>query len=58
MVVEGQVSEKWRTPANLGGVGQSSEHIDSYKCVLDKKFLFNIASKLSGFKMKILRYYA
>ena len=58
VVEEGQATEKWRTPTPPGSVGESSENIDLHKCVFDRKFLLNIASKLSGFRMKILRYYA
>ena len=58
VVEEGQATEKWRTPAQLGGVGESCENIDLHKCVFGRKFLLNIASKLSRFRMKILMYYA
>jgi hypothetical protein len=58
VVEEGQATEKWRTPAQPGGVGESSENIDLHKCVFDRKFLLNIASKLSGFRVKILMYFA
>ena len=58
VVEEGQATEKWRTPAQPGSVGESSENIDLHKCVFDRKFLLNIASKLSRFRMKILMYYA
>ena len=58
VVGENQITEKWRTLAQLGGVGKSSENIDLHKCVFDRKFLLNIASKLSRFRMKILMYYA
>ena len=58
VVGEGQVTEKWRIPAQPGGARESSENIDLYKCDFDRKFLLNIASELSGFRMKILMYYA
>ena len=58
VVEEGQATEKWRIPAQPGGARESSENIDLHKCVFDRKFLLNTASKLSRFRMKILMYYA
>ena len=50
VVKESQVTEKWRIHAQPGGVGESRENIDLYKCVFDRKFLIEYCIEFVRFQ--------